>query len=111
MLALFLSPITWDQHLVWMIPAVVIVAAAAAKVAGSLGRIGYAMLAAYMILTIVLNYEVVGKANWETLKSFHHLGIAMLILYGLLLKSNGISPQHQPSLGNGQPAPSTVASG
>ena len=111
MLALFLSPITWDQHLVWMIPAVVIVAAAAAKVAGSLGRIGYAMLAAYMILTIVLNYEVVGKANWEALKSFHHLGIAMLILYGLLLKSNGISPQHQPSLGNGQPAPSTVASG
>ena len=30
MLALFLSPITWDQHLVWMIPAAYVVVAAAA---------------------------------------------------------------------------------
>jgi hypothetical protein len=102
MLALFLSPITWDQHLVWMIPAAVVVVAAAAQLAGSLGRMGYAMLALYSILTIVLNYEVVGKANWEGLKSFHHLGIAMLILYGLLLSSNRKVQHHQPSLGNGR---------
>jgi hypothetical protein len=111
MLALFFSPITWDQHLVWMIPAAVVVVAAAARVAGSLGRLGYAMLALYIILTIVLNYEVVGKANWEALKSFHHLGIAMLILYGLLLRSNGTVQQHQPSLGNRQPGTSSLVSG
>jgi hypothetical protein len=64
-----------------------------------------------MILTIVLNYEIVGKANWEALKSFHHLGIAMLILYGLLLKSNGTAPQHQQPLGSGQPAPPSLATG
>jgi len=29
----------------------------------------------------------VGSARWEALKSYHHLGIAMLILYGLLLSS------------------------
>lgn len=40
MLALFLSPITWDQHLVWMIPAAVVVVAAAARLSGSLGRAG-----------------------------------------------------------------------
>ena len=111
MLALFLSPITWPQHLVWMIPAVCVVVAAAARVAGSLGRTGYAMLVVYILLTTVLNYEVVGSALWEALKSFHHLGIAMLILYGLLLRSNGIVQPHKPPLGSGQSgAPSLVNS-
>ena len=89
MLALFLSPITWDQHLVWMIPAAIVVVAAASRLSGSLSPAGYAMLGIYIILTMVLNYEVVGSARWEALKSFHHLGIAMLILYGLLLLSRG----------------------
>lgn len=94
MLALFFSPITWDQHLVWMIPAAYVVVAAAAKMSGGLSRIGYVMLAVYVVLTMVLNYEVVGSARWEALKSYHHLGIAMLILYGLLLssRSNWRSP-------------------
>ncbi|MBM4125759.1 MAG: DUF2029 domain-containing protein [Nitrospira sp.] len=111
MLALFLSPITWDQHLVWMIPAAVVVVAAAARLAGTLSSTGYAMLAVYMILTIVLNYEVVGSARWEALKSFHHLGIAMLILYGLLLKSHSISPPPQQPVGSGQSAPPSMARG
>jgi alpha-1,2-mannosyltransferase len=85
LLALLFSPITWDQHLVWMIPAASIVVAAAVKLNGELSRLGYVMLAAYALLTIVLNYEAVGSARWEALKSYHHLGIAMLILYGLLL--------------------------
>src|SRR6185437_2514171 len=89
MLALFFSPITWDQHLVWMIPAAYVVVAAAAKMSGGLSRTGYVMLAVYVVLTMVLNYEVVGSARWEVLKSYHHLGIAMLILYGLLFSSRG----------------------
>ena len=98
MLALFLSPITWDQHLVWMIPAAYVVVAAAAKMNGGLSRTGYVMLAVYVVLTMVLNYEVVGSARWEALKSYHHLGIAMLILYGLLLstKRNWSAPNPQP---------------
>jgi alpha-1,2-mannosyltransferase len=93
LLALFLSPITWDQHLVWMIPAACIVVAAATKMSGALSRTGYTMLAVYVVLTMVLNYEVVGRVRWEALKSYHHLGFAMLILYGLLLstKDRGIS--------------------
>ncbi|MGZ8364749.1 MAG: glycosyltransferase 87 family protein [Nitrospira sp.] len=88
-LALLLSPITWDQHLVWLVPAACVVVAAAAQMSGGLSRSGYIMLAVYVVLTIVLNYEVVGSARWEALKSYHHLGIAMLILYGLLLSSRG----------------------
>lgn len=99
LLALFFSPITWDQHLVWMIPAAFVVVAAAARLSGELGRIGYVMLALYIVLTTLLNYEVVGSARWEALKSYHHLGIAMLILYGLLLSSrtdwSGFSPHRE----------------
>ena len=97
LLALFLSPITWDQHLVWMIPAACIVVAAATTMSGGLSRAGYAMLAVYVVLTMVLNYEVVGRVRWEALKSYHHLGIAMLILYGLLLstKCREVSPTLQ----------------
>ncbi|BFU92860.1 MAG: hypothetical protein NTAFB01_40470 [Nitrospira sp.] len=87
LLALLFSPITWDQHLVWMIPAAYVVVAAATKMSGGLSRTGYMMLAVYVVLTMVLNYEVVGSARWEALKSYHHLGIAMLILYGLLLST------------------------
>lgn len=100
MLALCFSPITWDQHLVWMIPAAFIVVAAAARMSGGLSRTGYAMLAVYIVLTMVLNYEVVGSARWEALKSYHHLGIAMLILFGLLLASTGSRNGVRPSFGN-----------
>lgn len=103
LLALFLSPITWDQHLVWMIPAACVVVAAATKMSGALSRTGYAMLAVYIVLTMVLNYEVVGRVRWEALKSYHHLGFAMLILYGLLLMTqhnqtvSTLHPQRIPS--------------
>jgi alpha-1,2-mannosyltransferase len=103
MLALFLSPITWDQHLVWMIPAACVVVAAAARVSGGLSRAGYVMLGIYVVLTMVLNYEVVGKARWEALKSYHHLGFAMLILFGLLLRSRHTVKGIQSSFGKAQP--------
>lgn len=87
MLALLLSPITWDQHLVWMIPAACVVVTAAQR-SNEWNRFHSFLLGLYIVLTVVLNYEVVGSSWWEMLKSYHHLGIAMLILYGLLLRSN-----------------------
>jgi hypothetical protein len=111
MRALFFSPITWDQHLVWMIPAALVVVAAAARVRGSLTAAGYVMLALYIVLTMVLNYEVVGRANWEALKSFHHLGIAMLMLFGLLLASAGPRTRIQSPLGQTNPGTPGMAGG
>ncbi len=110
MLALFLSPITWDQHLVWMIPAAFIVVAAAAKQSGRLSRAGYVMLALYSVLTVLLNYEVVGSARWEALKSYHHLGIAMLILYGLLLGTRDGGADADPRAENIHPSSSHLVS-
>jgi alpha-1,2-mannosyltransferase len=86
-LMLLFSPITWDQHLVWMVPAACVVITAATRMSGGLSRVGYVMLAVYIVLAMVLNYEVVGSATWEALKSYHHLGIAILILYALLLST------------------------
>ncbi|NGZ10940.1 MAG: DUF2029 domain-containing protein [Nitrospira sp. LK70] len=110
-LALLFSPITWDQHLVWMVPAAYVVVAAAARVSGRLSSAGYAMLAVYIVLTMVLNYEVVGSARWEALKSYHHLGLAMLILFGLLLSSTGALRHVRPFLGIRTPASGVVGPG
>ena len=111
-LALLFSPITWDQHLVWMIPAGLVVVAAAARMSGSLTSAGYAVLAAYIVLTMVLNYEVVGSAKWEALKSYHHLGIAILILFGLLLASAGTRNELQSSFMKPNPgSPATAGEG
>lgn len=107
-LALLFSPITWDQHLVWMIPAACVVVAAAARLSGALTRTGYIMLAVYVVLTMVLNYEVVGSAKWEALKSYHHLGIAMLILYALFLSSRGTGSDLGSRLGKMPPGHSRL---
>lgn len=109
-LALLLSPITWDQHLVWLMPAAFIVAAAA-RTKGGLSYAGYIMLGVYVLLTMVLNYEILGKVRWEILKSYHHLGFAMLILFGLLLRNNGPSSDLQPSFRNMHPRVPKVVGG
>jgi hypothetical protein len=109
-LALLLSPITWDQHLVWLLPAAFIVVAAA-RTKGGLSYAGYVMVGVYVLLTMVLNYEVLGSVRWEILKSYHHLGIAMLVLFILLLKSNGTSSDLRPSLRKGASEFSEVVDG
>jgi alpha-1,2-mannosyltransferase len=106
-LALLLSPITWNQHLVWLMPAVFIVVAAAR----TMSYAGYAMLGVYVLFTTVLSHESLGRVRWEALKSYHPLGIAMLILFGLLLKSKGTSSDLQPSLGNMRPRTLDVGGG
>jgi hypothetical protein len=101
-LALLLSPITWNQHLVWLMPAVFIVVAAA-QTKGWFSYAGYVMLGVYVLFTTVLSHASLGRVRWEALKSYHPLGIAMLILFGLLLKSKSTSSDLQPSLGNMRP--------
>jgi hypothetical protein len=58
---------------------------------------------------MVLNYEVVGSAKWEALKSYHHLGVAILILFGLLLASAGSRNELQSSFMKPNPGSSATA--
>jgi hypothetical protein len=69
------------------------------------------MLGVYVLFTTVLSHESLGRVRWEALKSYHPLGIAMLILFGLLLKSKGTSSDLQPSLGNMCPRSPEVSGG
>ena len=83
-LVLLLSPITWQQHLVWLIPALYIVVTDV--IVG--GRVSLAQAAAfggYIVLTMVLNYEVLGKQRFAMVLSYHPFAIAMLLVLGLLL--------------------------
>ena len=109
-LALLLSPITWNQHLVWLMPAVFIVVSAV-RTKDRFSYAGYVMLGVYVLFTTVLSHESLGRVRWEALKSYHPLGIAMLILFGLLLKSKGTSSDLQPSLGNMRPRSPEVSGG
>lgn len=94
----------------WLMPAAFIVAAAA-RTKGGLSYAGYIMLGVYVLLTMVLNYEILGKVRWEILKSYHHLGFAMLILFGLLLRNNGPSSDLQLSFRNMRPRVPKVVGG
>lgn len=91
LLMLFLSPLTWIQHLPWLIPALYWVAAKALSREG-LSRAGHAALALYVLLTVVLNYEVLGKRTYTVFLSFKPFTMAMLLLFFLLMDNWRTSP-------------------
>ena len=83
-LLLLLSPITWQQHLVWLIPALYIVVADI-LVGGRISMPRAAAFSGYIVLTMVLNYEVLGKHRFAMVLSYHPFAIAMLLVLGLLM--------------------------
>ena len=83
-LLLLLSPITWQQHLVWLIPALYLVVADVI-VGGRVSLVKAAAFGGYILLTMVLNYEVLGKQRFAMVLSYHPFAIAMLLVLGLLL--------------------------
>ena len=83
-LALLLSPMTWQQHLAWLLPGAFVVLAAA-RFQHLLKMPERIALGLYIVLTMVLNYEVLGKARFETFLSYRPFGIAMILLFGLVV--------------------------
>ena len=63
-LALLLSPVNWVQHLVWLMPALYLILVDARSKAG-LGTPTKIALAAYVLLAVVLNYELLGKQTFS----------------------------------------------
>jgi hypothetical protein len=50
-------------------------------------------LGLYIMLAMVLNYEVLGKSRFQMFLSYHPFGIAMILLFGLIVAArNETSP-------------------
>ncbi|MDH4098161.1 MAG: DUF2029 domain-containing protein [Nitrospira sp.] len=83
-LMLLLSPLTWIQHLPWLVPALYCI------VFKSSTRDGLTILAKiamgfYVLIAIVLNYEVLGKRNFLVFLSFKPFAIGMLLVFAALM--------------------------
>jgi hypothetical protein len=90
-LALLLSPMTWQQHLVWLLPGVFVVLASA-RLRNGLKTPEWLMLGAYTVLVMVLNYEVLGKSGFGMFLSYHPFGVAMILLFGMVVGMRGETP-------------------
>ncbi len=83
-LALLLSPVTWTQHLVLIIPALylVMVEGQAIRPLGSLVSAG---MWVYVVLALVLNRDIVGKDLSLVLLSYHIHTLALLLVLAIIL--------------------------
>jgi hypothetical protein len=93
LLMLFLSPLTWIQHLPWLIPALYWIVARAASVEG-FGRAGRAALGLYTLIALLVNYELLGKRNYMIALSFKPYTFAMLLLFFLVMDNWKSTPAH-----------------
>lgn len=92
-LMLFLSPLTWIQHLPFLVPALYWVTAKACSQNG-LPCLSRVALGLYAIIAIVLNYEVLGKRNFLIFLSFKPFAIGMLLVFVVLLSRSSNSSVH-----------------
>jgi alpha-1,2-mannosyltransferase len=83
-LALLFCPVTWVQHLVWLVPALYLIAGKAMGEA-RLSAVAWGVLSVYVFLVVVLNYEVLGKQNFAHVMSYHPFTVAMLLVFLLVM--------------------------
>ena len=79
-----LSPITWEQHLVLMVPALYLITAEGVGAPGLGGRIA-ALMILFVLLSLVLTRDVLGKERYAVLLGYHVQTISMLIVFGVAL--------------------------
>jgi alpha-1,2-mannosyltransferase len=82
--ALLVSPATWVQHLVLMIPALYLIAARYWVLPHRRTVPATVALAAYAILALILNREILGRATYLVLLDGGLHTIAMMIVLGLV---------------------------
>jgi hypothetical protein len=83
-LALLLSPVTWLQHLVLMVPALYLIVAEDRGVK-RLGKAAASAMWAYVVLSLVLNRELLGRETHLLLLSYYVHTLGMLLVLGVLL--------------------------
>ena len=89
-LAAMLAPIAWVQHLVLAIPAIYLIAADwFAK--RNFGVVAKSAMVLYVILALLLNRTILGKARYLGLLDYHVHTICMLLLLGVLMMRYRVS--------------------
>jgi hypothetical protein len=83
LLTLLFSPLVWLQHAVWAVPAIYVIAAAGRE---RLAPSTAIILGPYVALSLVLNRELLGRANYLLLLSYHTHTACMLMLLLLCLR-------------------------
>jgi len=83
-LILLLSPVTWTQHMVFLIPAIYLI------VAEALGRISErtsiaVAMSIYVIFSLILTREILGRARYMILLEYHSQTLCMLIVLALIV--------------------------
>src|SRR5215217_843984 len=81
---LLLSPLTWIQHLPWLLPALYWVVARAWSKDG-LGPWGKGALGIYIMVAMVLNYELLGKQNFNVFLSYKPFTIGMVMILAIVM--------------------------
>jgi hypothetical protein len=85
-----LAPIAWVQHLVLAIPAIYLIAADwFAK--RNFGVVAKSAMVLYVILALLLNRTILGKARYLGLLEYHVHTICMLLLLGVLMMRYRVS--------------------
>lgn len=77
------SPVTWLQHLAWVLPATWLISQAycSEERRDPLLRVA---LGLYVLMSLVLNRELVGRENYYLLLSWHMHTVCQLLLLGML---------------------------
>ena len=96
MLMLFLSPLTWIQHLPWLVPTLYWIVAKACSREGLSGLSKVAM-GLYAMIAVVLNYEVLGKQKFTVFLSFKPFTIGMLLIFSVLMSQSRKAEKFLPS--------------
>ena len=83
-LVLLLSPVTWTQHMVFLIPAIYLIATEA--LGRTTQRIAIAVaMSVYAIFSLILTREILGRANYMILLEYHSQTLCMLIVLALVV--------------------------
>jgi alpha-1,2-mannosyltransferase len=93
-LLVLLSPVTWEQHLVLMIPTLYLITAEEVATAEIRGGILVLMIL-FVLLSLVFTRDLIGKENYMILLEYHVQTLCMLIVFSIALLS------HPPSIENG----------
>jgi alpha-1,2-mannosyltransferase len=83
-LMVLLSPITWEQHLVLMIPALYLITAEGVGTPGLGGGI-LGIMILFILLSLVLTRDLLGKERYAVLLGYHVQTISTVIVFSIAL--------------------------